>query len=100
MNLMVTIKDYMTIEVWTLIVAIATFIVSCLAYRHNRRSDKRRIKSELARKRAILRGMENHMKWGQVEFSAAAHLRGEMAGIEAEIMELESQLYYGIVERI
>lgn len=79
------------IEVLTLIVAIATFIVTCLAYRYNRRSDKSHIRNLIARKQAMLQGMEKSMQWG-IEVSAAAHLRVEMAALRAEIEELKMQL--------
>ena len=79
------------IDVLTLIVAIATFIVTCLAYRYARRSDKRKLRNLIARKRAKLKGMEEGLRWG-VEVSAAAHLRVEMAALRSEIEELENQL--------
>jgi hypothetical protein len=84
--------DSNTIDILTLLVAIATFIVTCLAYRYSRRSSKKYIRNLLARKRATLKGMEDSMSWGGVEVSAAAHLRVEIAALKAEIKELENQL--------
>lgn len=86
------IKTYNTIEVWTLIVAIATLFVTIMTYCYNRNINKKHKLELLKRKQARLKGMENHMRWGQVEISAAAHLRGEMAALEAEIEELKSQM--------
>lgn len=85
------IMKYNTIEVWTLIVAIATFIVTCLSYSYTRRSSKKHLRNLIARKQAQLTAMEESMRWG-VEVSAAAHLRVEAAALRAEIEELKSQL--------
>lgn len=85
------IMKYNTIEVWTLIVAIATFIVTCLSYRYTRRSSKKYLRNLIARKQAQLTAMEESMRWG-VEVSAAAHLRVEIAALRAEIEELKTQL--------
>ena len=85
------IMKYNTIEVWTLIVAIATFIVTCLSYRYTRRSSKKHLRNLIARKQAQLTAMEESMRWG-VEVSAAAHLRVEIAALRAEIEELKTQL--------
>ena len=85
------IMKYNTIEVWTLIVAIATFIVTCLSYRYTRRSSKKYLRNLIARKQAQLTAMEESMCWG-VEVSAAAHLRVEIAALRAEIEELKTQL--------
>ena len=85
------IMKYNTIEVWTLIVAIATFIVTCLSYRYTRRSSKKYLRNLIARKQAQLTAMEESMRWG-VEVSAAAHRRVEIAALRAEIEELKTQL--------
>ena len=84
-------KEYNTIECWTLIVAIATFIVSCLAYRYNRKSAKRHVRQEIQRKEAQLQAMETTSQWG-VEYSMASYLRVEMAALRAEIEQLKKQL--------
>lgn len=86
------IKTYITIDVWTLIVSIATLIVAVMTYCYTRKINKKHKLELLKRKQARLKGMENHMRWGQVEVSAAAHLRGEMAALEAEIEEIKSQM--------
>ena len=83
--------DSNIIDVLTLLVAIATFIVTCLAYRYSRRSNKKRLRNLIARKQAQLTAMEESVRWG-VEVSAAAHLRVEMAALRAEIEELKMQL--------
>ena len=49
--------EYLTVETLTLIVAIATLIVSCLAYRYNRRNNKTNIKREIAKKQAELNAL-------------------------------------------
>ena len=85
------IRTYNTIEVWTLIVAIATFIVTCLSYRYSRRSSKKHLRSLIARKQAQLTAMEESMHYG-IEVSAASHLRVEAAALRAEIEELKTQL--------
>lgn len=84
-------KTYNTIEVWTLLVAIATFVVTCLSYRYSRKSSKKNLRNLIARKQAQLKAMEESMRWG-VEVSAAAHLRVEIAALRAEIEELKTQL--------
>jgi hypothetical protein len=84
-------KTYSTVEVWTLIVAIATFVVTCLSYRYSRKSSKKNLRNLIARKQAQLKAMEESMRWG-VEVSAAAHLRVEIAALRAEIEELKTQL--------
>lgn len=84
-------KEYNTIEFWTLIVAIATFIVTCLSYRYNRKSAKRNVRKEIQRKEAQLKAMETSSQWG-VEYSMASYLRVEMAALRAEIEQLKEQL--------
>ena len=100
------IKDYINIEVLTLIVAFLTLVVGVLALKvsvsalkvakghlkYDTLRDKQQIWELLNRKRAQLKGMENSMHFGQVEYSAAAHLRVEMSALQAEIKELEKQL--------
>lgn len=88
---MSSIKDYLTIDFLTLVVAIATFIVTCLSYRFSRRSSKKHLRNLLARKQAQLAAMEESMRYG-IEHSAAAHLRVETAALKAEIEELKSQM--------
>lgn len=79
------------IDILTLIVAIATFIVTCLAYHYTRRSSKKHLRNLIAKKQAQLTAMEGSLRWG-IEHSAAAHLRVEMSALKAEIEELKSQL--------
>ncbi len=79
------------IEFWTLLVAIATFIVSIMAYRYTRQSDKRHKLEKLKRKQAQLDAMEDSLRCG-VEFSAASHLRVVISGLRAEIEQLKEDL--------
>ena len=88
---MVEWKEYMSIEVWTLIVGIATFIVSVMSYRYVRKKDKRSKQEMIRRKEAQLKAMEESMRWG-IEYSAASHLRVEISGLKAEIEQLKSDL--------
>ena len=62
--MMETLKNYMTIEWWTLIVAVATLIVSILAYRYARKSDKSSLRGLIASKEAQLKAMESSMSFG------------------------------------
>ena len=100
------IKDYINIDVLTLIVAFLTLVVGILAlivsmsalkvakghFKYDAFRDKQQVFELLSRKRAQLQGMEESMRWGGVEVSAAAHLRVEMSALQAEIKELEKQL--------
>lgn len=86
------IKTYNTIEVWTLIVAVATFIVTCLSYRYARRSDKRRIKSEIARKQALLNTLSDRFTTMGVDHTVADSMRVQQRLLDAEIEELKLQL--------
>lgn len=85
-------KTYNSIEVWTLIVAIATFIVTCLANRYNRKSDKRRISQELRRKKALLDAMNNEYFSMGVDHTVADKLRTDKWLLEAEIKQLKNDL--------
>lgn len=76
----------------TLFVAVATLVVSVLAYRYARQSDRKRIKDELARKEAKLQSIVNHgftMGLSQAEWNAIKPIKQML---EAEIIELKSQL--------
>ena len=84
-------KD-LTIEVWTLIVAVASFVVSCLAYCYSRKSDKHRIKSELARKRAQYKALDSRFTSFGVDHTVADSIRIQKMLLEAEIKELEMQV--------
>ncbi len=79
------------IDILTLIVAIATLFVTCLAYRYSLRSSKKHLRNLIERKQAQLTAMEESMRCG-IEFSAAAHLSVEIAALRADIEELKSQL--------
>lgn len=83
--------EYITVENVTLAVGLATFIVTCLTYQYSRKSAKRHTLNLLKRKQAQLKAMEESSRYG-VDFSAASHLRVEMAALQAEIEELKNQL--------
>ena len=89
---MVEWKEYITVESLTLIVAIATFIVTCLAYRYARKSNKKRIKDELSRKEALLRTMNNNYFMMGLDHTVADRMRAEKSLLEAEIEQLKKQL--------
>ena len=89
---MVEWKDYITVDSLTLIVAIATFIVTCLAYRYARKSNKKRIKDELSRKEALLRTMNNNYFMMGLDHTVADRMRAEKSLLEAEIEQLKKQL--------
>ena len=89
---MVEWKEYITVENLTLIVAIATFIVTCLAYRYNRKSDKRRIRQELERKKAQLDEMNDGFFMMGVDHTVADKLRTDKWLLEAEIKQLKNDL--------
>ena len=100
------IKNYISIDVLTLIVAFLTLVVGVLAlivsvsalkvakghFKYDTYRDKKQVFELLSRKRAKLQGMESIMSFGQIEHSAAAHIRVEMSALQAEIKELEKQL--------
>ena len=82
--------EYFTIDIITLGLAIATFIVTLWSFLHNRRREKKEYKQLLARKEAKLRAMEMSMKAG---FSASEHasLDMQISALKAEIDELRQQ---------
>ena len=89
---MVDIKDYITIESLTLIVAIATFIVTTCAYVFSRKSEKRRIKSEIKRKQAIIDSMEDRFAMMGVDHTVADSMRMQKMILHAEIEQLKKEL--------
>ena len=80
------------IGIITLLVAIAAFVVSWLAYRYTRNSDRKRVKDELARKEAILRRMNDRFFTMGMEYTVAERMRVEKSLLEVEIEELKKQL--------
>ena len=82
----------LAINIIILIVGIATLVVSILAYRYARQSDKKRIKDELARKEAMLARMNRHDFWIGMNQGVANTLFPKIKVLEAEIEELKRQL--------
>lgn len=80
------------IEILTLVVAVVTLVVTCLAYRYTRKSDKKRIKSELARKESQLRSLENGFRFNGMGNSGMDELRIKKAMLESEIEQLRKEL--------
>ena len=81
-----------TIEGWTLIVAIATLAVSSCSYLYIRKSDKRRIMSEIARKQAILRQMEDRFTTRGVDHTIMDSMRVQEMLLYAEIEQLKKEV--------
>jgi len=89
---METFKDYMTIEWWTLIVAVATLIVSILAYRYARKSNRQSLEAKIASKEAQLKAMESSMQTGMIDASQMGTLLTQKSMLHAEIEQLRKQL--------
>ncbi|MBQ6964119.1 MAG: hypothetical protein IJP82_00315 [Bacteroidaceae bacterium] len=85
-------KELNTIEGWTLIVAIATLIVTCWAYIYTRRSDRRRVKAEIARKKAMLATLNDNFTMMGVEHTVAESFRVQKSLLQAEIRQLEEEM--------
>ena len=88
---METLKNYMAIEWWTLIVAVATLIVSILAYCYARKSNKRSLRGLIASKEAQLKAMESSMSFG-IDASQMGTLLTQKSMLQAEIEQLKKQL--------
>ena len=84
-------KEYMTVEMMTLIVAIATLIVTILAYRYARKSNKRNLQNLIASKEAQLEALDHATRFG-VNVSEAGSLRAKQSMLKAEIEQLKRQL--------
>lgn len=82
---------YNILEVWTLIVAVATLIVAIMTFCFTRMSKTDHIVNLIVRKQARLKAMEESLR-NEIDASAAAHLRAEVAALRAEIKVLKSQL--------
>ena len=82
--------EYLTVETLTLIVAIATLIVSCLAYRYNRRNNKTNIKREIAKKQAELNTL-NEMHYF-TDSSTMGDTMVRRSVLHSEIEELKKML--------
>ena len=89
---MVYLRTLNTIEGWTLIVAIATLAVSICSYLYYRKSDKRRIKSEIARKQAIFEQMEDRFTTMGVDHTVLDNVRVQKMLLQAEIEQLKKEV--------
>ena len=85
-------KDYFTVENITLLIAVATLIVTFLTYKHTIRSEKRRIRQELKYKQAQLEEMNDRFLTMGVDHTVADKIRVDKRLLEIEIKQLESQL--------
>lgn len=81
-----------TIEGWTLIVAIATLVVSLCSYIYSRKSDKRRIKSEIARKQALIDKMDDQFTTMGVDHAVADNIRVQKMLLRAELEQLKEEV--------
>jgi hypothetical protein len=84
-------KEYITIESVTLLVAIATLVVTIITYISSRKSEKKKMKKLIASKEAYLKAIEDSMNMGIVD-SEAGRLSIKKAGLQAELEELKSEL--------
>ena len=80
-----------SIEILTLIVGIATLVVSISTFIYTRNRDKRHLKSLIRRKKAQLEAMESSMKTG-FNASEIGSLNGNIAALKADIEQLEEEL--------
>jgi hypothetical protein len=85
-------KELNRVDVWTLLVAIATLVVSISAYVYSRKSDKRRISSEIARKEAILHQMDDRFTTRGVDHTVWDNLRVQKMLLQAEIEQLKKEV--------
>lgn len=84
-------KEYMTIELWTLIVAVATLFVTIFSYCYARKSNKQSLEAKIASKEAQLKSMESAMHFG-IDASQMGTLMTQRSMLEAEIEQLKQQL--------
>lgn len=80
-----------SIEILTLIVGIATLVVTISTFIYTRNKDKRHLKSLVKRKKAQLEAMEMAMKAG-FNVSEIGSLNGNIAALKADIEQLEEEL--------
>ena len=85
-------KEYFTVENITLLIAVATLIVTFLTYLHTLRSEKRRIRQELKYKQAQLKEINDRFLTMGVDHIVADKLRVDRRLLEIEIEQLKSQL--------
>lgn len=80
------------IEISTLVSAIVGTVVAILNYMYTRKSDKRRISSEIARKQAILEQMEDRFTTMGVDHTVWDNLRVQKMLLQAEIEQLKKEV--------
>lgn len=84
-------KEYITVENLTLIVSVATLIVSIISFRYTRKNRKRDRQELIARKEAQIRSIEKMMRNG-LDHSVVAHYMFQKEELRAEIEELKKGL--------
>ena len=84
-------KEYITVETLTLIVAVATFVVTVLALCYNRKSEKMNKRNLIASKEAQLKAMRDASR---LSLNATDYGRYHVneSQLEAEIEQLKKQL--------
>ncbi len=85
-------REDIPIDVLTLLVAVATLIVSILAYRYARKSNKQSKINLIASKEAQLDAMEQSTQYGGVSSSEIGTIRMNIAALQAEIEQLKKSL--------
>ena len=83
---------YNNIECWTLFVAIATFVVTCVALYYNYHSNKKRKKSELARKIALYKELDEPFSFFGLDHTVADRMRMEKNMLKVEIEQLMKEV--------
>lgn len=84
-------KVHNIVDVLTLIVTIATFVVAILAYRHSRKVEKINTRNLIAGKKARLKAMRTASKLG-VSNSELGRMSYDESLLSAEIEELKKML--------
>lgn len=79
-------------ENWQNVAIVATLLVTCLAYIHSRRSDKKRIRSLLARKQAQYAALDDHFYTNGLDITTSNSINMQKRALAAEIEELKRQL--------
>ena len=85
-------REDIPIDVLTLLVAVATLIVSILTYRYARKSNKQSKINLIASKEAQLDAMEQSTQYGGVSSSEIGTIRMNIAALQAEIEQLKKSL--------
>ncbi len=92
-------KEYINVEVLTLIVAfttlivsIAAFIVAKRAYRYTRKHDRQTLLEKIESKKAQLKAIENIMGFGAVDHSQMGNMMAQQSALKSEIELLKRLL--------